>query len=159
MTGLGPLLLSPWAWLAVAAVFGVLELAVPGIAFIWLALAAVLTAAAVGLFVLPVVVTALLFAELALIAVIAGRRYARAALRPGAARGLNRRAERMVGAIVTVSEPIAGGAGAVMVGDSPWRASGPDMPAGARARVVALDGATLTVAPVSPAEWTWPEGL
>jgi membrane protein implicated in regulation of membrane protease activity len=45
----------------------------------------------------------------------------------------------------TLDQPISGGEGRVRVGDSFWRVTGADAPAGAAVRVVRLDGATLVV--------------
>ena len=50
--------------------------------------------------------------------------------------------------MVTVAEPIVHGRGRVAVGDSVWLARGPELDAGERVSVVAVDGAVLIVAPV-----------
>ena len=42
---------------------------------------------------------------------------------------------------------IENGVGRVRVGDSDWRATGPDAPAGSRVRVVGADGSTVQVVP------------
>jgi membrane protein implicated in regulation of membrane protease activity len=62
---------------------------------------------------------------------------------------LNRRAEAQIGRVVTLVEPIVDGRGKVRIGDTVWSASGPDLPAGSRVRVVAAHGALLEVAPVA----------
>ena len=49
---------------------------------------------------------------------------------------LNRRGEQMVGRTATLSEPIREGRGRIQLGDTLWRVSGPDLPVGARVRVV-----------------------
>jgi membrane protein implicated in regulation of membrane protease activity len=64
--------------------------------------------------------------------------------------GLNRRGHQLIGRIATVSEAIDGGRGRVRIGDTVWTAEGPDLPAGAAARIVAADGAVLGVEPVVP---------
>jgi membrane protein implicated in regulation of membrane protease activity len=42
-------------------------------------------------------------------------------------------------------EPISGGYGRARVGDSVWKVSGPELPAGTRVRVTGADGTVLTV--------------
>jgi len=59
--------------------------------------------------------------------------------------GLNRRAEQLVGRVLEVQEAIDGGRGKVRAGDTLWPAEGPDMPAGAEARVIAARGTALLV--------------
>ena len=58
---------------------------------------------------------------------------------------LNRRPEQFVGRVLKVEEAIAGGRGKVRAGDTLWPAEGPDMPAGARARVTGARGTVLVV--------------
>lgn len=138
-------ILSPWTWLAAAAVLAGLEILSPGAFMIWLAGAAVVSAAIAAIFAPAWETQLLVFVALAVVSVIGGRAWLRA--HPTASRDpkLNRRATRMVGSLVTVVEPIVGGTGRVQVGDAPWAATGPDMAAGTRARVVRVEGTTLVV--------------
>lgn len=46
---------------------------------------------------------------------------------------------------MTVTAPIVNGVGRVRVGDSEWRATGPDLPTGSRVLVVGAEGTTLEV--------------
>ena len=57
-------------------------------------------------------------------------------------------AARLVGAVVTVERAIEHGSGRVTLGDGAWPARGPELTAGARARVVAIDGGVLVVEPL-----------
>ncbi|TIU25428.1 MAG: NfeD family protein, partial [Mesorhizobium sp.] len=50
---------------------------------------------------------------------------------------LNRRGAQMVGRTATLSEPIQNGRGRIRLGDTLWRVSGPDLPAGTQVRVTA----------------------
>jgi membrane protein implicated in regulation of membrane protease activity len=59
---------------------------------------------------------------------------------------LNVRGAQYVGRIVTVVEAIERGRGKVQVGDTVWSAEGPDMPAGARAKVTGVNGTVLVIA-------------
>jgi membrane protein implicated in regulation of membrane protease activity len=49
----------------------------------------------------------------------------------------------MVGADFFLDEPIARGYGRIRVGDSSWRVAGPDCPAGAMVKVVAVEQGSL----------------
>lgn len=60
---------------------------------------------------------------------------------------LNRRGHQLVGRVVVVAEPLRHGRGTVRVGDSVWPAQGPELEAGARARVVKVEGTALVVEP------------
>jgi membrane protein implicated in regulation of membrane protease activity len=42
----------------------------------------------------------------------------------------------MVGKLATLAEPIKNGRGRIKLGDTLWRVSGPDLPAGTQVRVV-----------------------
>jgi inner membrane protein len=42
-----------------------------------------------------------------------------------------------------LDEAIVRGYGRIRVGDSSWRVTGPDCPAGAKVRVIAIEGGTL----------------
>jgi membrane protein implicated in regulation of membrane protease activity len=86
-----------------------------------------------------------LFVALSVVAIVTARKYF--GRRPDRApeTGLNRRAERLVGTTVVVVEAFVHGKGRVQVGDSPWAATGPDLAVGDAAKVVRVDGATLTV--------------
>src|SRR5216684_3729408 len=56
---------------------------------------------------------------------------------------LNRRADAFVGRVFTLEKPIVSGNGTVAIGDTVWRVSGPDCPAGSRIKVAGVDGGTL----------------
>ncbi len=138
--------LSPWVWAAAAVGLAGIEMLVPGVFMIWLGGAAAATALLAWALAPGWETQVVIFAVLAGASVIAARQLA---LRPKAAPDatLNRRADRMVGSVVTVVEAIRNGNGRVQVGDSPWLATGPDLPEGARARVRAINGTTLEIDP------------
>ena len=136
-----------WHWWVLAVVLLALEISAPGTFFLWLAIAA----GAVGLAVLavpqlPWQIQVLLFALGGVGAVLAWRAYA--ARRPQASEDptLNRRGTQYVGQVFHLSEPIEDGRGRMKVGDTIWRIAGPDLPAGARVRVVGVEGTVLRVA-------------
>ncbi|GAA0518189.1 NfeD family protein [Deinococcus depolymerans] len=145
---------QPWHWWVLGALLLILEVAAPGIFFVWLALASFTLGLVVFVLPLPVTAQLLLFALLSAVSVLLGRRYLSRLLpdTPEAA-GLNQGSSRLVGQTLTVTQAIENGVGRVRVGDGEWRATGPDTPAGARVLVVAADGATLHVREVH-GTWT-----
>lgn len=137
--------LGAWNWLILAALFFALELAAPGIFLVWFGIAAAIVGGIALVFDVSWQVQFVLFAALAVVAVMLARKYLRtddaAAERPL----LNRRAQQHVGKVYVVADTIANGQGKVRIGDTLWRAEGPDTAEGARVKVTAADGATLIV--------------
>ncbi len=140
MSGLGG-----WTWWVVAAVLLVLELIVPGVYFLWLAVAAL----AVALSTLVVDWSwqwqLVSFAALSMISIILARILV--ANRPVESDRpmLNRRGEAIVGREYVLDEAIVNGRGRVKVADSMWRVSGEDLPTGTRIRVAAVEDGVLAV--------------
>lgn len=140
----------PWHWWVLGALLLILEVAAPGVFFVWIALAAFALGLVVFVLPLPVAVQVLLFAVFCVASVVLGRRYVgRLSLGGEGGDTLNTGASRLVGRTVTVTAPIVNGVGRVRVGDSDWRARGPDTPAGASVLIVAAEGTTLIVREVS----------
>ncbi|WP_201781312.1 NfeD family protein [Sphingomonas sp. Leaf357] len=137
------------AWLVFALAMGVAELILPGIFLVFLAIAAAITGVAVlALPDLPVPVQLASFAIWSGVTVLIGRRWYRDYPVATSDPLLNDRAARLIGEIVTVDQPIAGGSGRVKVADGVWPAHGPDAAAGTRMRVVAIEGGVVLVEPV-----------
>jgi membrane protein implicated in regulation of membrane protease activity len=137
---------GPWHWIVGGLILGALELIAPGVFLIWLGLAAVVTGVAMAAFGLSWQASAIVFAVLAVASVIAGRSLVRhRSPEAGEQPFLNRRGEALVGRTFTLDVPILKGEGKVKVGDSFWRVTGPDMVAGAKVRVTAVEGSTLVV--------------
>ncbi|MFT3978021.1 MAG: NfeD family protein [Sphingomonas bacterium] len=138
------------AWIAAAMLLGIAELALPGIFLIFLAIAAAITGLALfALPDLPLVAQAASFAAWSIVAVLVGRRWYRDYPTETRDPMLNDRAARVVGAIVVVAEPISGGSGRAVLGDGTWPATGPDAPAGARMRIVAVENGVLRLEPLA----------
>jgi inner membrane protein len=138
-----------WYWLVLAAVLGVIEVALPAMVCIWLAGAALATAAiswmAPGL---AWEHQALIFAALAIASVTLGR-VAFAPTRPPPNRSrLNRRAESYVGRMFTLDGAIVDGRGRLKVDDTIWLVAGPDLPVGTHVRIIGADNTVLRVEPV-----------
>ena len=134
-----------WWWVGAGALLGILEIFMPGIFLIWVAVAAWLTALLVWLAPMAIALQLAIFVVIAFIVVWAGRQfYARNPVE-SADPNLNVRASRLIGQTVTVESAIENGRGRVRVGDGVWNATGPDAPSGAKVRIVAADGTLLTV--------------
>jgi inner membrane protein len=136
-------------WLIAGGALACVELAVPGVFLVFLAVAAAIT----GLF-------TLLFPELGAVGQIAsfaiwsavsvaiGRRWYGNDDGESGDPLLNDRAAQLKGASVVTATDFTQGAGRVRLGDSEWPARGPDMPAGTPARVIAVEGVCLIVEPL-----------
>jgi len=139
-----------WKWIILGAILLALELAAPGAFMMWLGLSALL----VGIlsFVWPNLTwewQCVAFAIFAVLSIPLWRRFAHNVEPPAERPFLNRRAEAMVGQIFTLEKPIVDGIGTIRVGDTIWRVSGADRPAGGRVKVTRVDGANLMVEPVT----------
>ena len=144
-----PELDAHWWWLIVAVGLAIAEILAPGIFLIWLAVAAGITGFLTWLFPVPASVgfQMVTFAVLALGSVYIGRTLIRRHPSGTSDPVLNNRAGRLIGEVGTVVESIVSGRGRVQIGDSPWPATGPDVSAGERVRVIGVDGTRLKVEP------------
>jgi membrane protein implicated in regulation of membrane protease activity len=138
-----------WYWLILAAVLGVVEIAVPVMFCIWLAAAALGVAAITWRYSgLSWEHEALIFAALAIASVTLGRTALARTRSTESGRHLNRRAESYAGRVFTLEGAIVDGRGRLKVDDSVWLVEGPDLPAGARVRVTGADNTLLRVEPL-----------
>jgi len=64
---------------------------------------------------------------------------------------LNERGVQLIGQSFDLIDPIVNGRGSVKIGDSIWRVAGPELPKGARIKVVGADGTLLKVVPAGAA--------
>jgi inner membrane protein len=138
-----------WHWWILAALLAAVEAMLPGMFFIWFGAAA----AIVGLVVLILPgmgweSEVILFAALAAVAVLIARSLLHRHPTESDDPALNRRAERYIGRQFTLETAIVNGRGSLKVDDSVWRASGPELAAGRRVKVVGVEGSILKVEPV-----------
>lgn len=136
-----------YAWLTIALVLAVAEMAIPGVFLIWMAGAALITGLLSWVLPLGVPIQIVIFAVLSILAVFMGRRYLVRHPVVSADPLMNRRGDRAVGEMVVVTQAIVGGSGRVRLGDSEWLARGADAPAGTRLTVTGVDGSVLLVGP------------
>lgn len=138
--------LDHWDWYILAAILMVLELLLPGVFFLWMAIAGVVVGSLV-LFVPGISweLQVIGFAILGVTTVYAGRRYLGNHPLHTEDVNLNRRGDQHVGQVYKVVTAIEGGRGRVTVGDGEWSAEGPDCAVGERVKVIRIEGATLVV--------------
>ncbi len=137
-----------WYWLAFGVVLVALEALIPGTVLMWFGI----SAGVVGLIVflapdLAFTYQVLIFGVLSVVSVLVTRIWLRRQPLQTEDPDLNLRGQRYVGQVVVLAEPIESGVGKAKVGDSLWRVTGPDAPAGSRMRVTGSDSATLIVEP------------
>ena len=140
---------AAWIWITLGLVLAALEMLVPGVYLIWLAIAALLTGVLAFAVDVPLSMQIVSFVSLSLIAVFSARRWLRDSPIISSDPLLNRRGARMVGETAVVTQAIEHGSGRVHLGDSDWIARGPDMAVGERVRVTGNEGSTLLVEPLN----------
>jgi hypothetical protein len=131
--------LGPWNWMVLGFVLLVMEIIAPGVFMLWIGIAA-LVIGAVSLLIWDASfwtwqIQVLAFLMLSLVSAYVGKRLAGGRHTPTDQPLLNRRGEQMIGKMATLSEPIKDGRGRIKLGDTLWRVSGPDLPAGTKVRV------------------------
>jgi membrane protein implicated in regulation of membrane protease activity len=138
--------LGAWAWIILGVVLIGVELLAPGSFFLWLGLAAIATGLLDAVLGLSWQAAALIFALLSIGAVILGRFVNQSKAQPDPeTTPLNQRGQSLVGRVFTLETPIKDGEGRFRVDDSSWRVTGADRFAGAKVRVVRVEGSTLVV--------------
>ena len=141
--------LGPWNWMVLGFALLAMEIIVPGVFLLWVGIAAILTGALSlqlwGWESWTWHVQVLVFLALALVSAVAGKKIMGGAEPESDEPLLNRRGEQLVGRTAILAEPIAEGVGRIHLGDTVWRVNGPDLPVGARVRVVAARGGDLVV--------------
>jgi len=144
--------LGPWSWLLAGLILLAAELLLPGVFLVWIGIGAIVTGILSLLFWEASFwvweLQSLLFAALSLAAILAGRRLLKGDGQQTDEPLLNQRSAALVGRTATLHEPITEGRGRVRLDDINWPAIGPDLPVGARVRVVSSNGQDLMVEPV-----------
>jgi membrane protein implicated in regulation of membrane protease activity len=138
-----------WYWWALAAVLLVFEIMLPGVVFMFLAIGAAASGAALLViadlsFELQLFVFAIVSVSSAVVLRPTLKSLQRS--RPADAT-INARGDSMIGKTIVLDAPILNGRGRVKVGDGSWTVTGPDMVAGMRVRVTAVSGTELAVEP------------
>ena len=138
-----------WHWWIFAIVLFILEMLSPGVFLMWIGFAAAATGAI--LLVLPDMAWQtqfIIFAVAGILAVIAGRMWFQHHPIVTDQPTLNERSDDLIGKVYEVQQAIKNGEGRIKVGESTWKAIGPDCPEGSQVRVISVNGAILKVEPV-----------
>lgn len=139
--------LGGWTWWVIAGILLLAELILPGIFFMWLALAAAVIGV-VDIFAdLSWQVEIAAFAVLSALFVLFVR--PRLQMPQGSATNLNQRMYDYVGRAYVLDEAIVNGRGKVRIDDTLWIVIGADRGKGEWVKVTAVDGSRLIVEPAS----------
>lgn len=138
-----------WVWIGIGLVLAALEIMVPGVYLIWLAVAAIITGVLTLGMDLGVPSQVVIFVALSLIAAFSAKRILRDQPIVSSDPLLNQRGGRLVGETAIVSHPFDNGTGRIKHGDSEWLARGPDLEVGSKVRIIGSDGAILVVEPTN----------
>lgn len=137
-----------WSWLVAGLILLALELVVPGGFLLWMGISGI----AVGLLTMvqpmPWALQWLIFGVLSLLTITGWVQWNRRRPARSDRPYLNRRAEHFIGHETVLEQAIEQGFGRVVLGDTVWRVSGADLPAGQAVRIVGSEGAVLKVEPV-----------
>ena len=138
-----------WHWWVIAVALIALELSISGAYFfLWLGA----SAGVVGLLAaVPGVgweAQLFAFATLSIVSVFLWRRYL-PEQKESDQPALNKRGHRYIGQLFTLNQPIVNGVGKLIVADTTWKVTGPDLPAGTQVTVTRVDGVALRVERVS----------
>ena len=135
-----------WHWWVFSIVLVILEVFSPGAFFMWMGAAA--GAVGVALLVMPHMswqTQFIIFAVASIAAILLGRTFFNRKSANTDDPTLSQLESELTGNVYTVEKAIINGSGRVQVGESTWKAQGPDCEAGASVKVVGVKGAVLVV--------------
>jgi membrane protein implicated in regulation of membrane protease activity len=134
-----------FVWLIGGFILCVAETLAPGAFLIWIGGAALIVGGVDFFYPMELTVQLLLFAVLAAVLILIGRRVYGSLERSAPAPTLSR-AHALIGKEFFLDRPIERGFGAIRVDDSIWRVAGVDTAAGVKVKVIAVeDGSLLRV--------------
>ncbi len=141
--------LAYWHWWVFAVVLIIFELLTPGAFFLWLSVAASI----VGLILLIIPdigweLQLILFSLISVLAIAIANIWFKRNPIKSSKPSLNQREDDLIGKVFEVEQAIINGSGRVKVGESTWKANGPNSKRGTLVRVIRVDGAELFVEPV-----------
>ncbi|MCB1609328.1 MAG: NfeD family protein [Xanthomonadales bacterium] len=140
--------LTVWQWwLAAGFLLLIAEIFAPGVFMIWFGVAAVILGLITWLIpALPWALQAVLFASLSVAFVLYYRHLKAKYNTEGSDQPLlNKPLAQMIGQVHALHTAIENGRGKIKIGDSLWSVRGPDMPAGERVRILAVQDLVLEV--------------
>lgn len=141
--------LGPWSWWLLGLLLLGAELLLPGVFLVWIGIGALATGV-ISLLLWESAawgwqIQVLVFAGLAVVATLLGRRYLSKSNLVTDEPLLNQRGASLVGRTATLQEPIAEGHGRIRLDDTYWPVLGPDISAGTKVRIVSWNGRDLIV--------------
>nr|WP_248306231.1 NfeD family protein [Devosia oryzisoli] len=134
-----------WLWIIAGLVLLGLELAVPGGFLLWMGVAGLLTGLIALRYPLAWPIQWLMFGGFSLGAILLWTKVYRPRV---AADRLGRRLESLVGKEAVLETATGADYGRILLGDTVWLVSGPELPAGTRVKIIGADGAVLKVTAV-----------
>jgi len=142
--------LAFWHWFALATGFIIIEIFVPGIAFLWLGIAAIVSGLCLLIFpALAIEIQVVIFAVVAVITTVTARIVIKRTTKPSDHPDLNQRGQGHLGSVYLLVDETRNRHGKVHIGDSVWSIKlapgSAELPAGSSVKVVEVDGATLVV--------------
>ncbi len=135
-----------WHWWLFAIALIIVEVFSAGAFFIWMGVAAILTGFV--LLVMPEMswqIQFTLFAISSIAAILLGRSFFNRKEINTEDPTLSSQETGLIGKTFAVEQAIINGSGRVKVGESTWKANGPDCNVGTSVKVIAIDGAELIV--------------
>lgn len=142
--------MASWHWLVFGIALVILEVFVPGTFFLWMGVAALATGGL--LYLVPTLAwewQLLIFALISATTIVVWRYWMRRHPVVTDQPALNRRGEQYIGRVFVLQTAIENGVGRIRVDDTLWKVHGPDAAAGARVRVVGVEGIVLKVEAIS----------
>lgn len=136
---------GPWSWIVAGLVLLGLELVVPGGFLLWLGISGILTGLITFIQPLSWAAQWAIFGGLALVSIIAWVGLSRRRKPQMSEPELNQRTARLLGQEGVLETPIESGFGRLRLGDTTWRVSGPDLPAGRKVRITGASSSVLRV--------------
>ncbi len=138
-----------WHWWVFAIVLIILEVFSPGAFFMWMGAAAGVSGLA--LLAMPELswqIQFVIFAATSIAAILVGKTFFNRKSANTDDPTMSQLKSELTGNTYVVEKPIINGSGRIQVGESTWKAQGPDCAAGSSVKVVGVKGAVLMVEPV-----------
>jgi membrane protein implicated in regulation of membrane protease activity len=135
-----------WHWLIVGMVLLILEMFSPAAFFMWMGLSAAITG--VITLIAPEMswqIQVTIFSVLSIVIIASAKLWFNKKPIKSDEPLLNERGQELIGHVYAVHQAIVNGEGRIKVGETTWKARGPDAPVGARVRVIGARAAVLEV--------------
>ena len=134
-----------WHWLVLGVLLFILEVFSPAAFFIWIGLAAGLVGLTLLIVDMSLQTQLFVFAGLSVACVMIGRMWFKRNPIATDQPNLNKRGHELIGRTFKVEQAIVDGTGRVRVGDSTWKARGPEAGIGQKVKVSGIESGVLQV--------------